>query len=126
MNSIFPVMLGGALGAGGRHLMGQAIAARLGVAFPWHTLTINILGCLAMGVLIGGISRLGGDGAHWRLFLGVGVLGGFTTFSAFSMETWLLIERGQSGAAAAYALASLLGTLAACGIGLWAMRTITA
>lgn len=125
MNSLFPVMIGGALGAGARHLVGQAMLARLGPGFPWWTLTANIVGSLAMGVLIGWLAR-GSDGEYARLFFGVGLLGGFTTFSSFSMEFWLLFERGQTAQAAAYVLASAVGAIAACGLGLLVMRQVPA
>lgn len=125
MNSLFPVMFGGAIGAGARHLVGQAMLARLGPGFPWWTLSINIAGSLLMGVLIGALARgEGGDGA--RLFVGVGVLGGFTTFSSFSMEYWMLFERGQTAQAFAYVLASVAGAIVACGLGLFIMRQVPA
>ena len=77
-------------------------------AFPFATLTVNTLGSLAMGLLAGLLLRLGGDGADgWRLLLGVGLLGGFTTFSAFSFEMAMLIQRDQVGLAGIYALLSL-------------------
>ncbi len=125
MNSLFPVMVGGAIGAGARHLVGQAMLARLGPGFPWWTLSINIGGSFAMGLLIGWLARSGGTEAV-RLFVAVGLLGGFTTFSSFSMEFWLLFERGQMGQAAAYVLASVGGAILACGIGLFAMRQVPA
>ena len=84
MNGLFPVMVGGAIGAGARHLVGQILLARLGPGFPWWTLSVNIAGSLMMGLLIGWLARSGGSDQA-RLFLGVGVLGGFTTFSSFSM-----------------------------------------
>ena len=123
MNSLFPVMIGGAIGAGARHLVGQAMLARLGPGFPWWTLSINIVGGLAMGLLIGALAR--GDGGDTaRLFVGVGILGGFTTFSSFSMEFWMLFERGQNAQAAAYVLASVIGAIAACGLGLLLVRQV--
>lgn len=125
MNGLFPVMIGGALGAYARHLVGGAMLARLGPGFPWWTLSINIAGSLLMGLLIGWLARSGGSETA-RLFLGVGVLGGFTTFSAFSMEFWALFERGQNGQALAYVLASVLGAIAACEIGLLLMRPVPA
>jgi len=125
MNGLFPVMIGGALGAGARHLVGQAMLARLGPGFPWWTLSINIVGSLLMGLLVGVLAR--GDGSDTaRLFLGVGVLGGFTTFSSFSMEFWLLFERGQTGQASAYVLASVVGAVLACGLGLVIVRQVSA
>ena len=125
MNSLFPVMIGGAIGAGARHLVGQAMLARLGPGFPWWTLSINIFGSFLMGLLVGALAR--GDGGDTaRLFFGVGILGGFTTFSSFSMEFWMLFERGQNAQAAAYIFASVIGAIAACGLGLFIMRQVPA
>ena len=123
MNGLFPVMVGGAIGAGARHLIGQIMLARLGPGFPWWTLSINIAGSLLMGLLIGWLARSGGSDQA-RLFLGVGVLGGFTTFSSFSMEFWSLFERGQVAQAAAYVLASVVIGIAVCGAGLLIMRQV--
>ena len=125
MNSLFPVMIGGAIGAGARHLAGQAMLARLGPGFPWWTLSINIAGSLLMGLLIGFLARSGG-GVTTRLFVGVGVLGGFTTFSTFSLEFWTLFERGQIGQASFYVLASVVGAILACGLGIFVMRQVPA
>jgi CrcB protein len=122
MPNLLIVMLGGAFGAGARHLVGSLALARFGPGFPWGTLTVNLAGGLLMGLLAGWLARAGGnEGA--RLFLAVGVLGGFTTFSAFSLETFLMIERGQYGLAAAYAGASVLGSVALLFLGLWVVRT---
>ena len=126
MNSLLPVMIGGAIGAGARQLVGQAMLARLGPGFPWWTLSLNIVGGLLMGLLVGALAR-GSDGAEAaRLFIGVGILGGFTTFSSFSMEFWMLFERGQNAQAAAYVLASVIGAIAACGLGLLLVRQVPA
>lgn len=121
MNPLIPVMFGGALGAGARHLVGATMLARLGPGFPWWTLSINIAGGLLMGLLVGVLSRMDGSETA-RLFVGVGVLGGFTTFSAFSLETWQLMERGQLGAALAYVLASVVGSVVALWLGLAVAR----
>lgn len=121
MPGLVLVMLGGAIGAGARHLVGAAFLARVGPGFPWGTLTVNLAGGLAMGVLVGWLSRSGGS-EQARLFLGVGILGGFTTFSAFSLESWMLIERGQAWPAVAYVLASVIGSLALLLAGLFAFR----
>lgn len=121
MNSLIPVMIGGALGAGARHLVGATMLSRFGPGFPWWTLTVNIVGGLLMGLLVSILAK-GGGSEQARLLLGVGVLGGFTTFSAFSLETWLMIERGQAMIAAAYVLASVIGSVAALGLGLWVAR----
>ena len=125
MNGLFPVMVGGAIGAGARHLVGQILLARLGPGFPWWTLSVNIAGSLMMGLLIGWLARSGGSDQA-RLFLGVGVLGGFTTFSSFSMEVWTLFERGQMAQAAAYVGASVIIGIAACGVGMAMMRQLPA
>ena len=124
MNSLFPVMIGGAIGAGARHLVGQWVIARVGPGFPWWTLSINIAGGLAMGLLIGWLAR-GDAGETMRLFVGVGILGGFTTFSAFSLDFWALFERGQAGQAFAYVLASVVGAIIACGLGLLITRQVS-
>ncbi len=121
MPNLLIVMLGGAIGAGLRHLAGGLALARLGPGFPWGTLAVNLSGGLAMGLLAGWLVRYGGTEAS-RLFLAVGVLGGFTTFSAFSLETFLMIERGQLGLGAAYVSASVIGSVLLLFGGLWAMR----
>ena len=125
MNGLFPVMVGGAIGAGARHLVGQILLARLGPGFPWWTLSVNIAGSLMMGLLIGWLARGGGSDTT-RLFLGVGILGGFTTFSSFSLEFWTLFERGQVTQAAAYVLLSVIVGIAVCGLGMLAMRQLPA
>ncbi|QFT76988.1 fluoride efflux transporter CrcB [Erythrobacter sp. THAF29] len=117
------VAFGGAIGALGRFHLGRAIANMVGTAggFPWATLAANVLGCLAMGLLFGWLAKVGPNEAM-RLLLGVGLLGGFTTFSAFSLEMMLLIERGSAGLAVTYAGVSVLAGLAALYIGLAIMR----
>ncbi|MDP3676058.1 MAG: fluoride efflux transporter CrcB [Novosphingobium sp.] len=124
------VALGGGAGAVLRYQSGRALTALLGPAavsgFPWATLFVNIVGSLAMGLLAGWLARQGqGSGAAsetWRLLVGVGLLGGFTTFSAFSLEMMLLIERGQASTAFIYAAVSVLAGLTALYIGLIVMR----
>jgi fluoride exporter len=113
MTGLFPVMIGGALGAGARYLVGFVLAS------PWATLAVNLIGGLAMGLLIGSLAR---DSESWRLFAGVGVLGGFTTFSAFGLESLGMIERGQYPMAAFYVTASVVGAVALTGLGLWITR----
>ena len=100
------VAAGGATGAWLRFMAGRLIGAN---PFPYATLTVNVLGSLAMGLLAGWLARHGESGEPWRLLLGVGVLGGFTTFSAFSLEIALMIERGAMAQAATYIALSLLG-----------------
>lgn len=122
------VALGGAIGSVLRYQAGRLMTYALGpavvTAFPWATLTVNVLGSLAMGLLAGVLARHGHGGEHWRLFVGVGLLGGFTTFSSFSLEMMLLIERGQPGQAFVYAAVSLLAGLTALYLGLIAMRLV--
>ena len=117
------VMLGGALGAGARHLVGRVMLALLGPGFPWWTLTINIAGGLLMGLLAGVLLRFG-LAESWRLFLGVGVLGGFTTFSSFSLDAVTLWERGAALGALGYVLASVIGSIVALAAGLAVTRAL--
>ena len=105
------VAIGGAAGSVARYQMGRLMTWWLGpqamTLFPFATLAVNTLGSLLMGLLAGFLMRLGGETDTWRLMLGVGLLGGFTTFSAFSLEMAMLIQRGQVGMAGVYALLSL-------------------
>jgi CrcB protein len=125
MPNLLLVMLGGAIGAGLRHLAGGVALARLGPGFPWGTLFVNLAGGLLIGLLTGWFVRAGANEAM-RLFLAVGVLGGFTTFSAFSLETFLMVERGEIGIAALYAGVSVAGSVALLFAGLWATRAVPA
>ena len=105
------VFLGAGIGGAGRHGV-NALAARLvGTAFPAGTLVINVLGCLLMGLIAGFFAFRGHLPQEARLFLATGVLGGFTTFSAFSLDAALLWERGEVGLAALYVGASVLFSL---------------
>lgn len=124
MPNLFLVMLGGAVGAAARYLLSRASVEAWGTGYPWGTLIANLLGGLLMGVLAGVLAKAGESGEQWRLLLGVGVLGGFTTFSAFSLETMMMIERGDWAAAAGYSLASVLGSVAALALGLAATRAV--
>ncbi len=108
------VALGGALGSLARYGVGVAAARWLGLAFPWGTLAVNVAGGFAMGVLA---ARIGPDQENLRLLLGVGVLGGFTTFSAFSLETVRLMEQAPAQGAL-YVAASLVLSVGACWAGL--------
>lgn len=121
MPNIVLVMAGGAIGAALRYLVSGALMRALGPGWPWGTLAVNLAGGLAMGVLAGVLLRVGASEA-WRLLLGVGVLGGFTTFSAFSLDLWNMIARGQASAAIGYALLSVIGSVAALGLGLAVAR----
>lgn len=111
MPHLLLVMLGGAIGAGCRYGLGQVASAQFGTDFPWGTLIINLLGGFLAGALLGALLDSGERGETLRLFLGVGFLGGFTTFSAFSAETTDMLQRGQLGMAAAYSLLSVVGAV---------------
>ncbi|MDR6127570.1 CrcB protein [Sphingomonas sp. SORGH_AS802] len=116
------VMLGGAIGSGARHWTGRWMLARLGPDFPYGTLTVNLVGGFAMGVLTGLLARVGGN-EPWRLLLGVGVLGGYTTFSSFSLDVVTLAERGQMLTALGYVLLSVIGAILALFAGLLVTRS---
>lgn len=122
------VALGGGVGAWLRFLVGRGWTAALGPvragAFPYGTLTVNVLGSLLMGALVGWLARHGSHGEGTRLLLAVGVLGGFTTFSSFSLDVVTLLERGQAGVAVFYAAASVLAGVAGLFLGLLAMRSL--
>ena len=117
-------MLGGAFGAGFRYHIGSVALRNLGPGFPYGTLMVNLIGGFLMGVLAGTLARqfTTADGEPLRLFLGVGVLGGFTTFSAFSLETANMLIRGQAVHAAGYAVASVAGSVLALFLGLVVTR----
>lgn len=119
------VATGGGIGAALRFHMGRIVSVLAGpdAAFPWHTFAINVLGSFLMGVLAGWLARDSAGGETWRLLLGVGVLGGFTTFSAFSLEIALLVERGMIGLAASYAAGSVVAGALGLFAGLLLMRS---
>lgn len=117
---------GGALGSWLRFCVGRAWVSAIGPvrasAFPWGTLTVNVAGSLAMGLLVGWLARDGTASEATRLLLAVGVLGGFTTFSSFSLEVVSLIQRAQPALAALYLAASLGAGLLGLTAGLLAVR----
>jgi CrcB protein len=101
------VFLGGGIGSMLRHGVNLGAARFLGTGFPYGTLTVNITGSIVMGLLAGYFAFKSGSSAQsWRLFLMTGVLGGYTTFSAFSLDAILLYERGQLAMALGYIAAS--------------------
>ena len=120
------VMLGGAVGAGFRYQIGAIALRNLGPGFPWGTWIVNLLGGLLMGLLAGLLARQFSpdQGEPLRLLMGVGVLGGFTTFSAFSLETANMILRGQVLLATAYAVSSVAGSIMFLLAGLFLVRTL--
>jgi CrcB protein len=119
------VFLGGGVGSMLRHGVNLLSARWLGTGFPYGTLTVNITGSIVMGLLAGYFAFKGGSAQSWRLFLMTGILGGYTTFSAFSLDAILLYERGQVGMALGYIAAS--GALSIFGLfaGLMLIRQLT-
>lgn len=114
-------MIGGAVGAGLRFQVGRLALAQFGSALPWSTLIVNLSGGFLAGLLVGVLSRLEGS-EQLLLVLGVGLLGGFTTFSAFSVELATMIQQGRLAAGAAYAGVSLAGSVLAVFLGLTIAR----
>lgn len=124
MISYFIVFLGAGLGGVLRHGVNVAALRLLGPNFPYGTLTVNVTGGLIMGLLVGWFAHKVDPGQSWRLFFATGILGGFTTFSTFSLDAVLLYERGAIGTAAFYVLASVGASLAALFLGLFAIRQL--
>jgi fluoride exporter len=118
------VFLGGGLGAALRHGVNISAARWLGTGFPYGTLFINVAGSLAMGLIAEYFALKGNLPQHLRLFLTTGILGGFTTFSAFSLEAALLYERGQVAGAAIYVIASVVLAIAGLFAGLAIVRAL--
>ena len=118
------IFVGGGIGASLRHAVNELCVRLFGLGFPIGTFLINITGSLVMGLIAGYLAFKGAAAQPWRLFVMVGLLGGYTTFSTFSLELMLLIERGQPGLAALYAAASVIPGLAALWLGLVAMRAL--
>ncbi|HEV7799495.1 MAG TPA: fluoride efflux transporter CrcB [Burkholderiales bacterium] len=119
------VFLGGGLGAALRHGMNLAIARLLGTTFPYGTMIVNISGSLVMGLIAGYFAFKGGASQHWRLFLTTGVLGGYTTFSAFSLDAALLWERHEMALMALYVGGSVILSIAGLFAGLFLVRHFT-
>ena len=119
MRNLLLVMAGGALGAGLRYGVSLLAAHRMSAAFPWGTWIANLAGGLLAGLLLGFIIARGGGHDTLRLFVGIGLLGGFTTFSAFSAETAFMLVNGQHGMAACYILSSVAGAIGLLFLGLW-------
>ncbi|WP_048649424.1 fluoride efflux transporter CrcB [Nitratireductor soli] len=122
MNHLLIVAAGGAIGASLRHLTGLAAMRLLGIGFPWGTLAVNLVGSFVMGMFIEWLTRRAGTPPELRLFIATGLLGGFTTFSAFSLDVAVLWDRGAGAMAAAYVLVSVCGAIAALFAGLWLVR----
>jgi CrcB protein len=126
MKALALVMVGGSVGAGLRHLVNLAAMRLFGLTFPWATLTVNVVGGFLMGLLAGWIGARGhGGGQDIRLFLATGVLGGFTTFSAFSLDAVTLWERGSPGTAVGYVALSVAFSIVALAAGLALARGLS-
>ncbi|TQS73499.1 fluoride efflux transporter CrcB [Rhodobacteraceae bacterium] len=123
--TVLQVAIGGAIGAAGRYLSGLAVLRLLGPQqIPVGVIFVNIVGSFVMGALV---TFLGQKGlTHWNAFLATGILGGFTTFSSFSLETWTLIERGETGLAATYVVLSVGVALIGLICGVHVMRWVLA
>lgn len=124
MTGILSIAAGGALGAVCRFIAGNAVSRAAGSALPYGTFVINIAGCFVMGMLMTVIIDREMLPAAWRLFLCVGFLGGFTTFSSFGFETLMMLLEGNLAMAAAYAAGSVVLGLLAAGAGVAAGRAI--
>jgi CrcB protein len=125
ISTLFLVALGGAIGAALRFVSGLAVLRLVGITeFPLAIIMVNVIGSFAMGVFVVAAAQKGLT--HFSPFVMTGVLGGFTTFSAFSLETVTLMERGAYAAAALYVSASVIVSIAALMLGLWLARGVFA
>ena len=118
------IALGGALGAVARHFISHWSVVALGNGFPWGTLTVNVVGCFALGVVVEVMALVWSPAAEWRAFLTVGVLGAFTTFSAFALDISILHERGEMLQAILYVTVSVAGSIAAILAGMSLTRAV--
>ncbi len=118
------VALGGAIGSAARYGVNVWSGRMLGAEFPWHTFIVNVVGCFAMGVLVALMALRLNASPEIRAFLTTGILGGFTTFSAFSLDFALLVERKTYGAALAYGAGSVVLSLIAVFAGLSLVRSL--
>ncbi|GEP01642.1 fluoride efflux transporter CrcB [Methylobacterium haplocladii] len=116
------VFVGAGIGGVLRHGVNVA-ALRVGSSFPWGTLAINVVGSVLMGIFTGWFALRGGS-MQARLFIATGILGGFTTFSTFSLEAMTLFERGETSAALAYVVTSVIVGIGGLALGLLVMRQI--
>jgi CrcB protein len=120
---VLSIAAGGAIGSVLRHFAGVGALAFFGTAFPYGTLFVNVAGSFVMGVIVALFAHLGNPSQEMRAFLTVGLLGGFTTFSSFSLDAATLYERGQVGMAGLYIALSLILSLAAIFAGLFIVRS---
>ncbi len=126
MSTFLAVAAGGAMGAVGRYLVGIGALAAMGPGYPYGTLIANVVGGFLMGAIVEAGALRFSYSPELRAFLTVGLLGGFTTFSAFSLETALMIERGEWTSALGYVVLSAVLSIGALFGGLWLMRGVLA
>lgn len=124
MRLLILATLGGSIGSGARHLVNVGLTRALGPAFPWATLTVNVVGSFLMGFLVDMIMRRFGGSPEMRTFLATGILGGFTTFSAFSLDISTLLGRDEIITAIGYIIASVAISLLALYAGLALSRAL--
>ena len=124
MSGILYVALGGALGASGRYGLGLFVDRLSGSGFPYGTMSANILGSFAMGILVAWLAAKGAGSETARLFIGVGLLGGFTTFSSFSLDAMNLLRDKGMTPFLSYVLISVVVSLLAIAAGLWLARKV--
>lgn len=122
MRMLLLASTGGAIGAGFRYLVTQWFAAQGWTSYPLATLLINVTGSGLMGIVVGLMMARTDLPPELRIFLATGILGGYTTFSAFSLEVWQLFERGEAAMAIAYIAGSVLLSLVALIAGLFAVK----
>ena len=118
MRLLFLAILGGAIGSGARHLTNIGMGRLLGPNYPWSTLTVNVVGSFLMGFLAEMILRRFGGSPEMRTFLLTGILGGFTTFSAFALDIYGLVGRGDTATAVGYVVASVAISVLALYVGI--------
>ena len=121
IRNILAVGAGSFIGGVARYLVSIAMKG-IGKGFPWATLTVNLLGCLLIGLLWGLLSRNATESTSWSLFLTVGLCGGFTTFSTFSKEALTMLQAGQIGGFATYVVVSVLAGIALAALGYYVAR----
>lgn len=125
MHKLLPVVIGGGLGAGARYLVADWMLQRFGAAFPWGTLTVNLVGSILLGLIAQlGLSS-GAMSVELRLLLTTGLMGGFTTYSTFNYETLKLLQEGRAGAAALNVALTLVGCLAGGALGVLGGRAVS-
>jgi len=124
MYNLFLVAIGGGIGAGARHLVNMGMMRLLGASFPWGTMFVNITGSFIMGAFVELLARRFGASNELRMFVATGILGGYTTFSSFSLDFAALSERGALAPALAYVLVSVVGGILALFAAFWLVRSL--